>query len=89
MVNECIKESSKRVGMINHWFNAKCESQRVSLAACTKIFINCSLKAENSLERSGQKLNYKISNDQQDAVLSTSTILLHQSQDPDWDELGI
>lgn len=57
--------------------------QRASLAAYTKIFINCRLKAENSLERSGPELNYNSSNDQQDVVLSTSTILLHQSQDPD------
>lgn len=62
--------------MIHHWFNAKCESRRVSLAAYTKIFTSRSLKAENSLERSCPKLNYKSNNDQQDVVLSTSTVLL-------------
>lgn len=62
-----------------------CESQRASLAAYTKIFINCSLKAEKNSERSGPELNYKNSicsfNDVKDVEWSTSTTLLYQSQD--------
>lgn len=74
--------------MINHQFNKKCEIQRASLAGYTKIFINCNLKAEKSLERLGSELNYKNIIDQKDVKLSTSTILLHQSQNPDWSEVG-
>lgn len=82
------KKDSNRISMINHQFNKKCEIQRASLAGYTKIFINCNLKAEKSLERLGSELNYKNIIDQKDVKLSTSTILLHQSQNPDWSEVG-
>lgn len=52
-------------------------------------FSSTVVKAEKNLERSAPDLNFKNCNDQNFVKLSTSTALLHQSQDPDWNEVGI
>lgn len=41
--------------MINHPFNAKCESQRASLAVSTEIFINCRLRAKKDPKKQRTK----------------------------------